>query len=267
MIIEFIGCTGAGKTTLISEVQTRLAKTTQVTTSFDLVAAPLGLNIVTSRMIRNFIQEIAVLPIFIRTWRRNKAVITFVVRMLRRHADRSIFFINNLRGIERNIGVFEKIKGYKNNCIILVDEGTVHLAHKVFVFNDAGYTSDEITQFANLIPVPDMIVYLRAPIENIILRTLNRSDPPREIRKNRHLTKEYINRAVAMFEQIIQAENIKQRLLIVENPDFNGKDFETVAAFVAQVILNLKTSGQLAHEFPPQYKWKNYLQLENSLKN
>ncbi len=41
MIVEFIGSTGAGKTTLISEIQRRLDKTADVTTSFDLVAAPL----------------------------------------------------------------------------------------------------------------------------------------------------------------------------------------------------------------------------------
>lgn len=242
MIIEFIGCTGVGKTTLISEVQTRLSKTTHVTTSFDLVAAPLGLNNVSSRMMRNFIQEIAVLPVFIRTLRRNKAVIAYVVSMLRRHANISIFTINNLRGIERQIGVYEKIKKYENNSIILVDEGTVHLAHKIFVFNDRVYTPDEITWFANLIPVPDLIVYLRAPVENIIQRTLNRSDPPREIRKNRHLTEEYINRAVAIFEQIILAENIKGRLLVVENPNANIKELKTVAVSITKRILNFEPS-------------------------
>lgn len=244
MIIEFIGCTGVGKTTLISEVQNRLAKTTPVTTSFELIATPLGLNHVSSRMFRNFIQEIVVLPIFIRRLRRNKSIIAYAVRMLRRHADLSIFTINNLRGIERKIGVYEKISAYKDNQIILVDEGTVHLAHKIFVFNNAGYTCDEIAGFARLIPVPDLIVYVRAPVENLIQRTLNRSDPPREIRKNQHLTEEYIYRAVAMFEQIILTENIKSRLLVVENPNGNGKGLKTNAEHVAKQILNFRPSNK-----------------------
>jgi thymidylate kinase len=242
MIIEFIGCTGVGKTTLISEVQNRLAKTTPVTTSFELIATPLGLNHVSSRMFRNFIQEIVVLPIFIRRLHRNKSIIAYAVRMLERHADLSIFTINNLRGIERKIGVYEKIRGYNNNRVILVDEGTIHLAHKIFVFNNAGYTSDEIIQFAHLIPMPDLIVYIRAPVENLIQRTLERSDPPREIRKNRQLTEEYIKRAVAMFEHIILAENIKKRLLVVENPNANGKGPKKVAEVITKRILEFEPS-------------------------
>jgi thymidylate kinase len=244
MIIEFIGCTGVGKTTLISEVRNRLAQKTPVTTSFELIATPLGLNHVSSRMFRNFIQEIAVLPIFIRRLQRNKAIIAYAVRMLRRHADLSIFTINNLRGIERKIGVYEKINAHSNNQVILVDEGTVHLAHKIFVFNNAGYTSDEIIRFARLIPVPDLIVYVRAPVENLIQRTQNRPDPPREIRKNQHLTEKYIYRAVAMFEQIILAENIKSRLLVVENPNGNGKVLKTNAEYVAKQILNFRPSNK-----------------------
>lgn len=257
MIIEFVGCTGAGKTSLISEVQSRLARTAQVTTSFDLVAAPFGLGRVSDRMIRNFIQEIAVLPIFISTLRRNKAIIDFTLRMLARQANFSILTINNLRGIERKIGVYEKIKRYTHNRIILVDEGTVHLAHKVFVFTSAFYTSDEIARFARLIPVPDLIVYIRAPVETLVQRTLQRPDPPREIRKNRTLTENFISRACAMFEQITQVENIKSRLLIVDNPECAGKAFEKVADDVTRFILNFEANDQLAYATSPQGPWEN----------
>jgi thymidylate kinase len=267
MIVEFVGCTGAGKTTLINEVQCRLAEADRVTTSYDLVAAPLGLTGVSSRMVRNFIQEFAVMPTFMRTLFKNKAVIAFTLRMLKRQANLPLYTINNLRCVERSLGVYEKIKRHTHDRIILVDEGTVHLAHKVFVFNDAFYASEEILKFANLIPVPDLVVYLRAPIETLIQRTVQRSDPPREIRENRLRTEVYIHRAVAMFERVIQAENISSRLLVVDNPDFTDEELQRAADDVAWSILNTKSSNKLTHPASLRKLWKNCLKLENSLKN
>ena len=82
MIIEFIGSTGAGKTTLISEVQCRLAKSAEVTTSFEFVAAPLGLRGVTHPTARNLIQEVIGFPFVVRSLRRNVKFIVFILRML-----------------------------------------------------------------------------------------------------------------------------------------------------------------------------------------
>lgn len=257
MIIEFIGSTSAGKTSLISEVQRKIAETTQVTTSFDLIAAPFGLSSVSDRMTRNFIQEIAVFPIFISTLRKNKAVIAFTLRMLWRHVNISFFTINNLRSIERKIGVYEKIRRYAQDQIILVDEGTIHLAHKVFVFSDAVYTSDEIAKFASLIPLPDLIVYSRVPAETLIQRTMQRPDPPREIRRNRSLTSEYINRAVAMFERIIEVERVKRRVLIVENLGSAGMELERAADYVSKSILKSESADELANTTSLQELWKN----------
>jgi hypothetical protein len=77
MIIEFIGSTGAGKTTLIAAVQRRLAQTTEATTAFELVAAPLGLRSVTHPTARNLIQEVAGLPFLLGSLPRHKAMLAY----------------------------------------------------------------------------------------------------------------------------------------------------------------------------------------------
>jgi hypothetical protein len=105
MIIEFIGSTGAGKTTLISEVRRGLAQTTDVTTSFELVAAPFGLYSVTHPTLRNIIEELLGLPFFVRSLFLSRTFIVFILRMLARQANFSIFTLNNLRSLERKIGV------------------------------------------------------------------------------------------------------------------------------------------------------------------
>lgn len=239
MIIEFIGSTGAGKTTLISAVQRRLAKTAEVTTSFDLVAAPLGLRGITHPTARNLIQEFVGLPFFMRSLPWHKAFIIFTLRMLARQANFTIFTINNLRSLERKIGVYEIIRRYGRDRIVLVDEGTVLSAHNVFVYSNAFYTPEEIAKFANLIPLPDVIVYVRAPVDSLINRSLQRPDPPREMKsKNRALIEKYVNSAVAMFEQLVKAERIRNRVLIVENPESADKGCDTAVDYITEFALN-----------------------------
>lgn len=239
MIIEFVGCTGAGKTTLISEVRRRLAQTTDVTTSYELVASPLGLGGISHRTVRNLVQEVAVLPVFMRTLNKNKAPITFTLRMLQRQADFSTYTVSNLRSVERKIGVHEKIRRNEYERIVLVDEGTVLLAHKVFVFSSADYTFDEITTFANLIPLPDIVVYVRAPFESLVARTLQRRDPPRELKsKDQAQVEKYVGRAVAMFDHLVKADNIQNRLLVVDNLDAANNGHKTTVDTITEFVLS-----------------------------
>ena len=65
MIIEFIGSTGSGKTTLISDVQHKLVQTANVRTSYELAASPLGLQGITHPTLQNLFQELVGFPFFI----------------------------------------------------------------------------------------------------------------------------------------------------------------------------------------------------------
>lgn len=243
MIVEFIGSTGAGKTTLISKVQHRLAKTAEVTSSFNLVAAPLGLRGVTHPTAKNLIQEFVGLPFFLGSLRRHRAFVAFTLRMLARQARFTIFTINNLRSLERKIGMYEIAKRYARARIVLVDEGTVLTAHNVFVYSSAAYTSDEIAKFIGLIPLPDIIVYVRAPVDTLVKRTLQRSDPPREMRsKDAAQIEAYVNRAVAMFDQLVQPDHIRNRILIVENPESTDPGCDSAVEHIIDFVLNHQSS-------------------------
>lgn len=244
MMIEFIGSTGAGKTTLIADVRRRLAQIESVTTSFKFVASPLGLRNVTHPTARHLIQEFFGFPFFIRSVYRHKAFIIFILRMLARQANFSLFMINNLRSLVRKISVFEMIKRSQHDQIVLVDEGTVLLAHNIFVYSSALYTSEEIARFASLVPLPDIIIYIKAPVVTMVQRSLRRTDPPRELKsRNRELIEKQINRAVRMFDQLVEAENIQPRLLIVENPELNEHQYEMLINEIVEFIMNHKLDG------------------------
>lgn len=239
MIVEFIGTTGAGKTTLIKEVKLRLSKSAQVTTSFDLIASPLGLGGVTHPTARNLIQELIGLPFFLQSLYRHRAYVDLYLRLLARQEKYSFFMFNNLRSLERKLGVFETINRNKQDQIILVDEGTVLSAHHVFVFTNVRYTIEEISRFASVLPLPDLIVYLRVPMEDLLGRSQQRPDPPRMMRLKDHAQNEiYLRRAVTVFEQLVITEQIQNRVLIVDNPDSLKQEWNKTVYQICEFIIN-----------------------------
>jgi thymidylate kinase len=246
MMIEFIGSTGAGKTTLIETVQHRLAKAANVSTAFHRIATPLGMQGVTHPTAQNLIQELMGLPFFLQSLWRNRKFLVFALRMLRRQRRFTFFTLNYLRALERTMGTYEWIRRFPSSQFVLVDEGTVLLAHSLFVFSDALYRPEDVEEFANLVPLPDILVYIRAPMDSLIKRSLRRSDPPREMRaKDPVQIENYMKRAVAMFEQLIHTETMQKRVLIVDNPEFASTARESVSAQVCQFILSQRLPTQV----------------------
>jgi deoxyadenosine/deoxycytidine kinase len=225
MIVEFIGSTGAGKTTLINEVHRRLEKTSRVTTSLDLATGLLGLRGVTNPTLQNLAQELVSLPFFILTLYKHNEFLRHTVKLFWRKTGFSMQTIHNLRSLERKIGMYEIAKYLGKDQIILVDEGPILAAH-MFVSTGNTYTPEEITRFTDFLPLPDLVVYIRASVDTIIERTVRRPDPPREVDvKNLARMEQYVKRAVAIFDQVTQAENIRPRLLVVESLDIAGPGY------------------------------------------
>jgi deoxyadenosine/deoxycytidine kinase len=238
MIVEFIGSTGAGKTTLISEVHHRLATMSRVTTSIDLALGLLGLRGVTSPTLQNLVMEFVSLPVFIITFHKHNQFIRHTVKLFWRKTSFSIQTIHNLRSLVRKIGMYEITKRLGKNQIILVDEGPILAAH-MFVTTENTYTAEEITRFTDLLPLPDLIIYIRASVDTLIKRTTRRADPPREVDvKDRAQMEAYIKHTVNLFDQLTQAENIRPRLLVVESLDIAGPEFNQVINSAYQTILD-----------------------------
>lgn len=240
MIVEFVGSTGAGKTSLITKIHQKLAQTTTVTTPFDLIAAPLGLRSVRHPTVQNLIQEVAAFPFFLGSLSRYRKFLAHTIQTFSTHTKFSIYKINNLRSLERKIGLYEITKRYKRDQIILVDEGPILAAH-MFVFKGSVVTDSEITAFAELLPLPDLIVYIKAPVEVLVRRALQRPDPPREMgSKDPVLTEKYVRSATAVFDQLMDTERIRPRLLVVNNPDLGDEEHDKLAEQVTESILMYK---------------------------
>ena len=237
MIVEFIGSTGAGKTTLIGEVKNRLWKTNRVTTSIDLALSLLGLKGITNPTLQNLVMEFVSLPVFIWVFYKYNQFIRYTIKLFWRKTGFSIQSVHNLRSLVRKIGMYEITKRLGTDQIILVDEGPILAAH-MFVSTETTYTDEEIARFTDLLPLPDLAIYIHASVDTIIKHTTGRGDPPREVDiKNQAQMKAYIEHTVAMFDLLVQAKNIRPQLLVVESLDFSGAGFNQVVDNVCQAIL------------------------------
>ena len=237
MIVEFIGSTAAGKTTLINEVQLRLEKTVPATTSVDLATSLLGFKKVKNPTLQNLAMELISFPFFICSLKKYNKYLRHTIKLFWRNSGFSMQTIHNLRSLERKIGMDEIIKKFYKDKVILVDEGPI-LAFHMFVSKKNAYTDEEISQFTDFLPLPDLVIYIRATVNTLIKRTIERADPPREVDLNNPAQMEaYFKNAVAMFDQLTQAENICNRLLIVESFNISEPGFDKVVDSIYQTIL------------------------------
>jgi deoxyadenosine/deoxycytidine kinase len=238
MIVEFIGCTGAGKTTLIQQVQRRLTTVAQVMTSVDLATSRIGLRGMTNPTIQNLIQELVAFPFFVGSLFKYREFIQHTIKLFWRNSHFSLRTISNLRSLERKLGMYEIMSHYGKDRIVLVDEGPILAAH-MFVFTGAPYTREEITRFTTLLPLPDLIIYVRASVQTLVKRTLQRVDAPREINKqNVAQIERYAKSAVILFDQLVEEENTRCRLLVVESLDFAEQGYSKLVEDISQRILN-----------------------------
>lgn len=239
MIVEFVGSTGAGKTTFFNAVHRRFAATAAAVSAFEAVAAPLGLHHVAHPTAQNLIQECVALPFFLRALPRHRELIRLTIDMLSRQRGAWLSALSNVRSLERKLGVHEIVRRGAHERLILVDEGPLLLAHNLFVFTATPYAPQELSHFVALLPLPDVLIYVRAPLESLIRRAQQRTDRRRELAAlNPAQLRLCIARAVDVFDRLVDTASRRCRVLIVDNPDTAVPDLIARTTAV-DTILNL----------------------------
>lgn len=248
MIVEFVGSTGAGKSTLIRAVRQRLQETAVVTTPYELLASPIGLSHVQHTTARNLIQEILGLPFFLAGTIRHYAFVAVALRLLARQASFSVYSLNNLRSLVRKVSAHDLAHRQNPNRVILVDEGTILFAHNVFVYSDTSYQHRDIEALARWLPLPNLVIHVRAPIDSLIARSVQRLDPPREMRgKNTVQIEQYVASAAALFDKLTALPRLRDRVLRVDNLDTAAGVNPDAVNTIARFILAQPATGHVAN--------------------
>jgi len=235
MIVELIGCSGAGKTTLARAVRDRAGSERSIRMAVDLVIDRPGRRWIGNPHAINLVADIVTLPPFLRAWGRNREFVGFALDRLKRLAPSRFAKLNYSVNVVRRIGMHELARRQDAAVTILADEGTVLMAYQLFVYNAAPLDPADIERFADLVPMPDRIVYVRAPIDVLVDRAMSRRDRRRELATgDRAQVDHWMARARDVFDALAAAQPIRDRLLIVDNahPQDQGTVVERIAAFI-----------------------------------
>ncbi len=219
MIVEFIGATGAGKTTL-ARALVRRASAQPVRMATDLLTDRPGRRWIRNPHAINVLADVTALPSFVRALDRDRDFLRFAFDRLKRHAPSTFAKLNYMRNMVRKLGMHEMTTRADPGTTFLVDEGTILTAYQLFVYSDAPFTQPDLERFGRLVPLPDVIVSVKAPIDVLLERAMTRSDRRRELAQNdEDEVRRWIVRAADLFDALAEIGPIRDRLVSVEIAD------------------------------------------------
>ena len=238
MQIELIGCTGAGKSTLSRCIyQASQAQGVETSMGEEIALKLIGLNWVKRKILRTLFVDLIALFACLASWRDNLEFYHFGTRILSKLPVGRFEKLNIARNVLKNIGVNEIVRRFgRQEQLVLLDEGTLHTAHYLFVHVSVEPDASDLSDFIRLIPLPDVVVFVRQDTTTLIQRTLARGHKRIPSGSLEHVEL-FIRRAEETFEKLTQSPEIESRLLIVDGEqritkteDFQ-KDPSRVSAF------------------------------------
>ncbi|HMN29544.1 MAG TPA: hypothetical protein PKE45_15445 [Caldilineaceae bacterium] len=219
MIVEFIGSTGAGKTTLIKQVLTVCAQEgIEALVGTEFVLKQSGLNGLKSQRMRAVAVNLLALLAALGAWRKNRAYYRFVLQSIWK-LPAAVPWLERLllaKNILKRIGIYAIIRRHDaKEQLHLVDEGTLHVAHSLFVHLAGKANHQDLARFAGLVPLPHVVVYLRQEEAVLIERILARGHP-RVPDHSLAAAAYFVQQAVAVFDELVHDPLIKNRVVVVD---------------------------------------------------
>jgi len=239
MIVELIGCDGAGKTTLSRMLCGQGIGGSRVMAMPGLLLDRVVLRRITHPTAVNLVQDVSGLPFLLGTSRPQREFIALSGRMLARSALSTYDKVNGMRDILRRVGMYELARRRASDRIVLSDEGTVLTAY-LFVLADVEFDSAELEHFVRLVPQPDLIVHVKAPVVSLVRRAMTRTDPRRQhVGKDPDRVERAIRRTVDVFDLVTATAPLRDRVIAVENDD---SDHARRERLVEEIAARLRVS-------------------------
>ncbi|NQT14855.1 MAG: AAA family ATPase [Planctomycetes bacterium] len=242
MLIEFVGCSGAGKTTLANRVLTALTSLGHLTAySRGALARSTHTDWISNERLRNVLLNGLLLPWFARSLTEHHAFYRFVVPRIYRRAENVIDLVNRTRSTMRLISGDELLKrNEEHRQLTLVDEGSIGSAHNVFAFPHVEFFPErkELMLFAEMVPAPDVIVHIDAPPDLTFQRIHRRGGSPiRRGYRNRRL-QHYLAAGRATFDVLAGCGVFGDRVLTITNREENADSLQGATRQIVDFILD-----------------------------
>ena len=255
MLIEFIGCTGAGKTTLVKGVKDRLLSLgLDAISSTHFIAETTGTYWIKSERLQNVALSFILCPWFIKAFRFYRSYIFFALRTICCNTTPILDRVNRIRHVVRLLGGNELLRGScQGNRFVLIDEGAIGSAHHVLVGIHHSPMEEDILTFANLVPIPDLVIHVDTPVRIALERTLRRPDPPIGI-KSVTLVEEFIKHGRDVFEIFSGHRNLDGRFMTVTNRTQKPKKIDLLVDQIVEFILTRISHRNIRTQFKDRSK-------------
>jgi adenylate kinase family enzyme len=219
MQIELIGCTSAGKSTLARGIlQAGLEQGIDTLMGDDFVLNQVHLNWVKRKLARTLCVDLISMLACLITWRNNLEFYRFAMRIIS-HLPAGVAWLEKLniaRNVLKKTGIFEIVRRRgSDQQIVLVDEGTLHTAHYLFVHVSVAPNTSELSTFVRLVPKPDVVLHVQQDEAVLIERTIARGHK-RIPDGSRAMVERFIKHATVTFDNLVRQLALEGRLLAVD---------------------------------------------------
>jgi thymidylate kinase len=258
LVVEFIGVTGAGKSTLIAAVLRSLAS--------HGVRAELAEQVILSRhrlawagtgkLSSALVLALSLVPFggYFLT-RRGSRLSRLGCYCIAQGMNNVWVGAHLLRNFVKRVGshlLLKELLDETSDCdLVIWDEGPVHAAHNLFVHGGVQPKADQIMEFGGLVPRPDLLVWVTAPTAQSAKVVLQRGHS--RVVPTGPAAQTFAEHGQRTFEVLSSVPALKEMIYRFDNSaQSNGHLDETVAARASMLSDFLVEQLQQANALPPR---------------
>jgi hypothetical protein len=219
MQIELVGCTCAGKTTLAKKmVEAGQTLGVDVQLSDDFLLNCMRLNWIKQEFVRRRVIELWAFLTCIIFLSKYRKIYNLIIRICFFAPGSVLYRAKLVRVSLKKIGIYEIIRRRSSDqqMILLDNEGVLQASHTLYVHAGSALVTDNLANFFNLAPLPDVIAYLRLPEPLLIDRTLRRGHNRIPEASKAEEVVNFIGQAVHIFEEMKHYPRFADRLIVVD---------------------------------------------------
>lgn len=246
MQIEFMGCTSAGKSSMVKRILRSHPELPQlISHGNDFVLQRMRLAWVVNPKLRVIALNMTALWMCLLAWRKYRPILSHAIICIRQ-LKVDVSALERLRIFRitlRNVGLHEFVERYAAaKEVVITDEGMLQIAHYLFVHIAVGPRQEQIETFGKLVPLPDAVVYIRQPAVLLVQRTLQRGHK-RIPNGSTELAMRFVTYANTVFEVLIQQPAISDTLVVIDNGQLVSRDLNLARNSVLVRVRDLVQLG------------------------
>lgn len=245
MQIELIGCTGAGKSTFARKILRSCEASEIKIESHDVfLLKKVRLNWIENYIVRTLtIDVIAMFGCLLAVWYHRRLIFFFICSAISTPGNIvSIRRINLMRNVLKKIGLYELLRLMdEEERFILVDEGTIHAAHNLYVHENTVPDFEGLIKFIEMVPVPALAIRIDAERSVLIDRVLKRGHRRISLNTKVHVER-FIDNAETVFDHVVKGLTKSGRMCVMYGrPYMIGSRSDIAHKFMDVVVKNIET--------------------------